>query len=406
MPDADPRSVSLGHAIGLRPQEAVDYFQLKGFRISDGWMDVWQETHAKEFTVARMARFDLLADTRHIIDRTIAEGKTTRQAAAELETKFRKEGWWGIKTITDEDDKKREVMRGSPHRIRTILRTNINTAYSAGRYRRQRETSAARPYWQYTAVLDASTRPSHRELNGRIWRADDPIWKSIYPPNGFNCRCRVRALSERQVRARGLDVLEGDAGLGGFTPDVGWNYAPGAHGLIRDPDIGARAVSGQPTWRDEGRPDARDLPAAAAPPLLDAAPSTDQARRTVDLALGLTDDVPRRMVQTPVEDVLLSRDRVAHITYKFDNHRERFANRILPTLQEPSEVWMTYYDNGEFRKRYIKVFEGAGKSGRGGLAIAEEVPGGAVLFNYIPARMGTINANRVGVPLYPKGEEN
>ena len=289
-------------------------------------------------------------------------------------------------------------------RIRTILRTNINTAYSAGRYRRQRETVAARPYWQYTAVLDGSTRPSHRDLHGRIWRADDPIWDSIYPPNGFNCRCRVRALPERQVLSRGLDVLEGDAGLGGFTPDVGWNYAPGAHGLIRDPDLGARAVSGQPTWRELKRPDLRNLPRAPGPPLLDAAPSTDQARRTVELALGLTDDVSRRMVQTPVEDVLLSRDRVTRITYKFSDHRERFANRILPTLLEPSEVWMTYYDNGEYRKRYIKVFEGEGREGRAGFAIAEEVPGGAVLFNFIPKKRADLNRQRVGQLLYPKEE--
>ena len=117
----------------------------------------------------------------------------------------------------------------------------------------------------------------------------------------------------------------------------------------------------------------------------------------MDLALGLTDDVPRRMVQTPVEDVLLSRVRVAHITYKFNDHRERFANRVLPTLQEPSEVWMTYYDNGEYRKRYIKVFEGE----TGGLAVVSEDPGGAILFNFIPKEPKSFNSQRVGVLLHP-----
>ena len=67
---------------------------------------------------------------------------------------------------------------------------------------------------------------------------------------------------------------------------------------------------------------------------------------------------------------------------------------------------MTYYDNGEYRKRYIKVFEGAGKSGRGGLAIAEEVPGGAVLFNFVPMGRRGLNRNREGVLLNPKGDKD
>lgn len=37
----------------------------------------------------------------------------------------------------------------------------------------------------------------------------------------------MQALSERQVRARGLQVLAGDSGLDGFTPGEGWDYAPG-----------------------------------------------------------------------------------------------------------------------------------------------------------------------------------
>ena len=293
-------------------------------------------------------------------------------------------------------------MLGSPYRVRTIVRTNIQTAYSAGRYRRQREVMAARPYWQYSAVLDASTRPSHRELDDKVFRADDPIWQRIYPPNGFNCRCRVRALSEQQVRTRGLDVLAGDAGLGGFQPDEGWDYAPGAHGPLRDPGAGAKAVPGQPGWRDYGRPDARALPKAPAPAMLPEAASPEQARGMVEEALGLSDSTPRRSVRTPVEEVLLDRGKVAHITEKRRDRRERYANRILPTLTEPSEVWMTWYDNGEYRKRYLKLFEGAGKAGKGGFAVVEETPGGGLLYTFIPKPRAGLNRQREGVLLYPK----
>ena len=61
---------------------------------------------------------------------------------------------------------------------------------------------------------------------------------------------------------------------------------------------------------------------------------------------------------------------------------------------------MTVYDNDEYRKRYIKVFEGEA----GGLAVVSEAPGGAVLFNFIPKEPKRFNSQREGVLLHP-GEE-
>ncbi len=63
-----------------------------------------------------------------------------------------------------------------------------------------------RPYWQYDAVQDSHTRPSHLAMDGRVYPADHPIWNTWFPPNGFRCRCTVRTLSKRQVEARGHTV--------------------------------------------------------------------------------------------------------------------------------------------------------------------------------------------------------
>ncbi len=399
MPDLS--KVDIGHVISLPPAEAVEYFRRKGFLISDDWREVSEQAHAKAFTVSRMARFDLLADTRRIVDRTLAEGRTIERAAAELEAELRKAGWWGRKTVTDAEGNKRTVLLGTPHRIRTILRTNIAAAYSAGRYRRQRETIASRPYWQYIAVLDGAARLRHRELHGKVFRADDPVWDTIYPPNGFRCRCRVRSLSERQVKARGLEVSSDAAG---FTPDSGWASNPGKHALWREFGEGVKVVAGQPTWKTLGLPDIRKLPGPPVPKMLPQASTPQQARRMVQAALGLSGETPRRFVETPVERVLLDLDRTAHITDKFSDHRERFANRIIPTLAEPNEVWMAYFDDGTFRKRYLKVFKGGGGRDRGGLSVVVETPDGQLLYNFIPIDPQGINRNRLGALLYPKGK--
>lgn len=65
-----------------------------------------------------------------------------------------------------------------------------------------------RPYWQYDAVNDSHTRPSHLAMDGKVFPADSPIWDTWYPPNGFRCRCAVQTLSKRQVEERGLTVEE------------------------------------------------------------------------------------------------------------------------------------------------------------------------------------------------------
>ena len=81
----------------------------------------------------------------------------------------------------------------------------MQTAYSAARYQRMRDNVDNRPYWQYSAVGDERTRPAHLALNGKIYRYDDPFWATFYPPNGFNCRCSVIALGERDLQRRGMD---------------------------------------------------------------------------------------------------------------------------------------------------------------------------------------------------------
>lgn len=77
---------------------------------------------------------------------------------------------------------------------------------NTSRRQQQEENADSRPYWMYVAVIDPSTRPAHAAMHGRVFRYDDPTWQTHYPPLESGCRCRVRALTERQVHERGLLV--------------------------------------------------------------------------------------------------------------------------------------------------------------------------------------------------------
>ncbi|EAQ2086818.1 phage head morphogenesis protein, partial [Salmonella enterica] len=99
---------------------------------------------------------------------------------------------------------------GSPRRLALIYNVNTRVAYNVGRYAHLMNSTDTHPFWQYVAVMDSRTRPSHAALNGLVFRYDDPFWKTHYPPNGWNCRCRVRALSQERMNALGLQATQGD----------------------------------------------------------------------------------------------------------------------------------------------------------------------------------------------------
>ncbi|MCB4425588.1 phage head morphogenesis protein [Xenorhabdus nematophila] len=143
---------------------------------------------------------------REQVDKANSEGITERQFIHTLTPRLQEQGWWGKQIIVDGDGNAEQVQLGSPSRLATIYRTNVATAYQAGRYQQQLASTDTHPYWQYIAVMDGRTRKSHATMHGRVFRFDDPIWDKLYPPNDWGCRCRVRALTAEQVKRMGLTV--------------------------------------------------------------------------------------------------------------------------------------------------------------------------------------------------------
>ncbi len=198
--------VDLAYAIGLPPEKAIEYFQGKGYAITWGWRDLWQEAQAKAFTVAGVTKLDVLQDIRAGLSSALKEGKTLADFEKGLTPLLQQKGWWGINAQADRQTGEMTGKGLTPRRLKTIYQTNMQTAYMAGRYQTMMENAADRPFWQYVAVMDSRTRPSHRSLNGRVFRYDDPFWQSFYPPNGFNCRCRVRSLDGETMQSRDYDL--------------------------------------------------------------------------------------------------------------------------------------------------------------------------------------------------------
>ncbi|UDM18430.1 phage minor head protein [Vogesella sp. XCS3] len=259
--------VDLAYCMSLEPKKAVEYLKNKGYAVTWYWEELWQDAQAQAFTVAKATRLDILQDIREAVGKALAEGKTFAWFKKELTPVLQAKGWWGKQEHVDTDTGEiSQVQLGSPWRLQTIFRTNLQTAYMAGRWQAQIENVDDRPYWRYVAILDGSTRPSHRAMNGKVLRYDDPFWQSFYPPNGWGCRCRVTTLSADDITARGVQVETSEGKLGTamktvsvktgeerevatfravdpatgktvtVSPDVGWSYNPGAAAWV--PDLG------------------------------------------------------------------------------------------------------------------------------------------------------------------------
>jgi len=299
-----------------------------------------------------------------------------------------------------------------------------------------------RPCWQYVAVMDSRTRPAHAALNDKVFRHDDPFWNTHYPPLDFRCRCRVRALSEKNIKDRRNIVSDSTGKLtekdvlvskktgelatvtvydDPFTgekisPDVGWNYNPGRewgrwdkNALLPDCiDTGfsefadgkcAKMLPGQKTWKDYRRPDLRHMPndkRIIAPVLLKAAKTREDVALIMLDALDLHDK-PFRIIQTPIEQVILRAEHIPHLVGKQTDLRERYANYLIPALTDPYEIYLTQYQDG-LRERYIGLFTGKENL----LVVVRLNKDGSLLWNIMQANDRSMNKQRVGALLYGK----
>jgi SPP1 gp7 family putative phage head morphogenesis protein len=114
-------------------------------------------------------------------------------------------GWWGRKRVVDPLTGNVVVAElGTPSRLQTIYRTNMQTAYAAGQWDAIEQQADLAPFLLYDAVDDFRTRPEHAAWDGTVLPVTDPWWQTHYPPNGWNCRCSVIQLDADEVAELGL----------------------------------------------------------------------------------------------------------------------------------------------------------------------------------------------------------
>lgn len=186
-------------AFRLSPREAVAYMQGRDrVRISYDWTELWQDEHARAFTVSRLTRADLLDALRQGIERSVGGELTRRDWLRDAKALLKDAGWWGEKRVIGPDGGER-VTVFNPRRLELIYDVNTRMSYAAGRWERIQAAKQSHPYLRYVTRNDERVRASHRAWHNVTLPIDDPWWSTHYPPNGWRCRCTAVQLRAREV---------------------------------------------------------------------------------------------------------------------------------------------------------------------------------------------------------------
>lgn len=213
--------------------EALRFWRKKVPMKAKDYRDLAEEYRVYAFTVAKLAQIDQVAAVQKSLERALSTGKSMKAWRDDIEDVFVRAGWKG----------------DTRYRLDTIFRTNIQTAYNAGKWAQAQADIDIHPYGMYDAVNDSRTRPDHLAQDGKIYRLDHPFWRTWTPPNGYRCRCTFRTLSQEDVDAMGgaKKDLPDDSPDEGFKTNPG--HTPGEARLLSNLDLKKRLSEYSPAFR-------------------------------------------------------------------------------------------------------------------------------------------------------------
>ena len=181
----DAADLGIGFSLSLPPESAAAY--LRGLTpVTKNTFDGLSAQYQRDaFTIAGVSDQRLIQKVRDELAEVLQKGGTKQDFEAATKKLLGDAGVEQVNAFT----------------LDTVFTTNMQKAYSLGRYEQmtQPDTVDALPFWQYLTVGDDRVRPEHACIDGFTARAVDPVWRKIYPPNGFNCRCIVIALLDSEA---------------------------------------------------------------------------------------------------------------------------------------------------------------------------------------------------------------
>lgn len=232
--------------------DAADYLRARGVEPAAEFYARLEHLRKEAWTLAKISDVEQIEQVKQSLIQALQEGKSFRE-------------WQQALTP--------EMLALPKHYQETVFRTAVLSSYNGAKWTHFRAHAERRPVLRYIAINDQRTRPAHHALHGLMMPVGDARWANLAPPLGFNCRCSLVSLSDKQAKALGytgapqeLPTWEDDHGVQHTaTADKGWS-SPERRDLtdyLRQKE--GRAGLGRAVY-DEGKPVPKPEPYLPPPP--------------------------------------------------------------------------------------------------------------------------------------------
>lgn len=252
----------------LPPEEAIAALAARGHSLPPtfAWQDIYAAEHARAFTVAKSAGFDILNDIYDGLRKALEEGSTERDFHKLVAPILKAKGWWGRQRVVNPQTGLPETAQlGSTRRLKLIFDVNMRVSYAAGHWASFERNKPVRPFLRYVHLdPQEHPRPLHQSWHNIVLPVDHEWWKTHACPNGWNCHCTLQSLAQRDI-----DRLLADGVPLRFVPpaietrpwvnkitgetrripvgiDPGWDHNPGEAGWRARLDVPDRLISAEP----------------------------------------------------------------------------------------------------------------------------------------------------------------
>lgn len=206
--DADP-------FLAMPFDEAVAFFRDKRVMTPAEFDAIEERFKAGGFIARGLASDRTVGIAATLIDSLLTQGLTLDEVRAEL-----------ADAESDAADRL-GISPAAPWYLDTVIRTNIATAYGAGRYAAITDPDVVRlrPWVQQRTAGDDRVRAGHRALAGMVFLNGGALASRYAPPLFYSCRCTQVTLSQRQFEDRGL--TEQTSEVAEMEAEEFWPNAPG-----------------------------------------------------------------------------------------------------------------------------------------------------------------------------------
>lgn len=334
----------------LAPEKAQEYLNGKGFNLSFDYDEMQGGAHHKAFTVAKVTRVDLLNDIFTSLNEAMASGETFKDWQKRIKPTLQKKGWWGEQEITNPKTGEVKNVYIGARRLRTIFNTNMRVAYSVQRHDTMRKLQHEE-YWRYSSMFLPNSRDEHEKIDGTLLHRDDPFWLTNYPPNGWSCKCKVRAYSAAQAKKKGMTI---NKKAPKSVADADWSHDVGA---------GSTVTKLSPLQLGDGLALLKPNPALDG---LSDEQLKDRFYQTLGTAKGeqYIDKVGDPMI---IGDELFTKTKSGASKIKKQD-RHLYLDELAKTISDPDEIYIEVENRSgkqQLVKKMFRYFKGESESDKG-----------------------------------------